>query len=34
LCVIVYKNINYFFKLKRPRRDVGPQRDETVCGYR
>ena len=34
LCAIVYKKINYFHNLKRPRRDVGPQRDVTVCGYR
>ena len=26
LCAIEYKKINYFFNIKRPRRDVGPQR--------
>lgn len=33
-CEIVYKKIYYFLNLKRPRRDAGPQRDVTVCGYR
>ena len=26
LCAFEYKKINYFFNIKRPRRDVGPQR--------